>query len=219
MSCARRGGLSRRSSSQKRDTNANSETCSEGKFCACAGRRPSAGGSGTAGAILRRAREESVRGKQRTAAGTFAGGLAAPGVSVFVRIGIDAAPRSAADQAGTPILARLAIFVVERARSELAFAVRAEAGGWQFDRRKTIPKQDRAGQPKRTSVLARFNRGRRQVKAKLASATAPTIMTPRQLPPGLRTRSTMRRQVCVRRPNPDTEATWTSKTRAWQCRT
>jgi hypothetical protein len=37
-------------------------------------------------------------------------------------VGIDAAAGSAADQAGAPVLARAAIFVVERAGSELAFA-------------------------------------------------------------------------------------------------
>ena len=42
---------------------------------------------------------------------------------------VNAPPGSSPDQAGASILARAAIFVVERARPELASAVRAEADG------------------------------------------------------------------------------------------
>ncbi len=45
------------------------------------------------------------------------------------RVGAFAAAGDPPDQAGAPILARLAIFVVGRARPELALAVRAEADG------------------------------------------------------------------------------------------
>src|ERR1700683_3386767 len=77
---------------------------------------------------------KSVWGEQRAVAGEVAGSAAAAGVSVLDRIGIYAAAGSAADQAGAPILARVAIFVVERAGPELAPSVRAENDGRFVDR-------------------------------------------------------------------------------------
>src|SRR5271156_2488786 len=78
---------------------------------------------------VRRACGKSVWGEQRAVAGEVAGSAAAAGVSIFDGIGIHAAAGSAADQAGAPILARAAIFVVERAGPELAPSVRAENDG------------------------------------------------------------------------------------------
>src|SRR5271156_2322173 len=67
--------------------------------------------------------EQSLRSEQRATAGKAGGGAAAAGVSILVRVGGDAPAGSAQDQAGASILARVAVFVVERARPELAPAV------------------------------------------------------------------------------------------------
>src|SRR5271156_5132304 len=84
---------------------------------------------------FRRACGKSVWGEQRAVTGEVAGSAAAAGVSILDGVGVHAAAGSAADQAGAPILARAAIFVVERAGPELAAAVRAENDGRVVDRR------------------------------------------------------------------------------------
>src|SRR4029077_7914699 len=106
-------------SNYKRETNAHADANPERRSRDCGRRRAAAVGI-------------AIRTEQRTVARALAGSAAAAGASVFRGIGIHAPAGNSPHQAGAPVLARLAVPVVERDGPELAFALRTEIGRWQL---------------------------------------------------------------------------------------